>query len=211
VDERRIYDITRPITSATPVWPGDPAPELEWFSQTSSGDAANASAIRMSVHTGTHADAPYHVDGSGPRIGEIPANVFVGAARLVDVRGVELITAEVARRVIGELPWPRRILFRTGAWSHPTVFPTRFPSFAAEAADVLNEAGVLLVGTDAPSVDAFSSTDLPAHRSFAGAGTVILENLLLDDVAPGDYELIALPLRLLEADGSPVRAILLRR
>jgi arylformamidase len=103
------------------------------------------------------------------------------------------------------------VLLRTGAWDDPDAFPASWPALTQDAARLLVARGVRLVGTDAPSPDAADAHDLPVHRVLLGAGVAIVENLLLDEVAPGDYELVALPLRFAEADASPVRAILVRR
>lgn len=189
-----------------PVWPGDPPYRVGWVARTDRGDAANVAELAFSAHTGTHADGPYHVDGDGACIGAVPVETFVGAARVIDARGVENVEAGWLReRIDGD---PPRILLRTGCWSDPDVFPTRYPALTPAAAELL--AGrCILYGTDAPSIDPPDSPDLPAHRVLARAGTVIIENLLLDHVAPGEYELIALPLRLEDADSSPVRAVLL--
>jgi arylformamidase len=135
------------------------------------GDAANVAELRMSAHTGTHADGPFHVCADGVRIGAAPLDAFLGAALLVDARG-RALDADWAREAVAGAP------------------------------------GRLLVRTGAPSVDPFDSADLPAHRVLCAAGVAIVENLLLDDVPPGAWELIALPLRLEEADASPVRAVL---
>ena len=169
------------------------------------GDAANVASISMSAHTGTHADGPFHLCEEGARIGAAPLDAFLGRARVVDARG-RVLDAAWAREIAAFKP--ERLLLRTGAWEDDETFPTRFAAPSEDAARVLVEAGVRLLGTDAPSVDPFDSEELPAHRVLCGAGVAILENLRLDDVPPGEWELIALPLRLEEADASPVRAVL---
>lgn len=205
--EPMLYDVTRPVRSGMPVWPGDAPCCVGWTSRMADGDAANVAELRMSAHTGTHADGPFHVCADGVRIGAAPLDAFLGPALLVDARG-RALDADWAREAIAGAP--ERLLVRTGAWADADAFPTRFAAPTPEAAHVLVEAGVRLLGTDAPSVDPFDSTDLPAHRILCAAGVVIVENLLLDDVPPGAWELIALPLRLDEADASPVRAVLRR-
>ncbi|HYJ79982.1 MAG TPA: cyclase family protein [Longimicrobiaceae bacterium] len=203
----RIHDVTRPVRAGMPVWPGDAPCRVAWTGRVAAGDGANVAEVSLSVHSGTHADGPYHVDEDGIRIGAVSLDAFVGRARVIDARGLDGIEGDwLAERMAGD---PPRILLHTGCWSDPAVFPTSFPALAPDAARLLAGRGVRLVGTDAPSVDPFRSHDLPAHRILLGAGIGILENLLLDDVEPGDYGLIALPLRLVEADSSPVRAVLL--
>jgi len=201
-----LYDVTRPVRSGMPVWPGDAPCCVRWTSRTEEGDAANVAELRMSAHTGTHADGPFHLCADGVRIGAAPLEAFVGPALLVDARDREALDEEWAHEVLAMQP--ERLLVRTGAWSDPDVFPTRFATPTEGAARLLAEAGVLLLGTDAPSVDPYDSDDLPAHRVLCAAGVAILENLLLDGVPSGAWELIALPLRLEEADASPVRAVL---
>lgn len=202
----RLHDITRPLRAGMPVWPGDPPYRVDWAARIAGGDAANVAQLSLGAHTGTHADGPYHVDDEGARIGGMPLDAFVGPARVIDARGVESIEPDwLLERLAGD---PPRILLHTGCWSDPAVFPTRWPALSPLAAQLL-QSRCVLYGTDAPSVDAPDSTDLPAHRVLSGLGIVILENLLLDGVAPGEYELVALPLRLEDADSSPVRAVLL--
>lgn len=200
-------DITRPVVSGMPVWPGDAPCRVAWTARIGPESAANVAEVRCSAHTGTHVDGPYHVLEEGARIGQVPLDAFAGRARVVRVAEGEALGAEWARSVLGEHA-PERLLIHTGAWAGASAFPTAFPAPAVEAARVLAEGGVRLFGTDAPSVDPYDSADLPAHRVLLAAGVAIVENLLLDDVAEGEYDLIALPLRLMEADASPVRAVL---
>ena len=174
------------------------------------GESVNVAALRMSAHTGTHADGPFHVDSDGIRIGAAPLAAYLGHATLLEVSGAEALDlALVERALAGAVV--ERLLVRTGCWSDPDRFPEHFPAFTPAAAERLAAAGVRLVGTDAPSVDPFDSKTLDAHHAFGRAGIAILENLKLDGVPVGEYELIALPLRLEEADASPVRAALRAR
>lgn len=203
---RVLHDVTRPVREATPVWPGDAPFRLCWTAELAAG-GANVGEIHGSTHCGTHVDAPFHVLGDGARVGALPLEAFLGPALVVDARGrAEIGTDDVATLLRGGPV--ERVLFRTGCWVHPDRFPERFPALTPEAADRLVAAGVRLVGTDAPSVDPFDSATLPAHRVLARAGVPILENLLLDGVPAGVYRLVALPLRLVDGDASPVRAVL---
>lgn len=204
----KIHDVTRPVRTGMPVWPGDPNCRIGW-SASIEEHGANVADLRMSVHTGTHADGPYHVLEGGARIGDVPLEAFVGRAVVVDATDVNDITA----------PWlksrlPRnyeRVLLRTGAWVDPARFPRSWPVVTPDAAQYLVDRKIRLLGTDAPSPEPGDSEDLAVHRLLLESGVAILENLLLDGVAPGEYELIALPLRLAEADASPVRAVLVER
>lgn len=202
-----LYDITRPLGPWTPVWPGDAPCRLLWTQTQAEGAGANVGEICLSTHCGTHVDAPYHVDDSGVRVGALPVDAFVGPAVVIEAGGSDEIDPGRVEGLL-ERPGAERVLFRTACWSDAGAFPERFPALSPELAGRLVAAGVRLVGTDAPSVDSFHSTELPAHRILARAGIPILENLRLDGVPPGLYELIALPLRLETADASPVRAVL---
>lgn len=203
----RLYDITHPVRPGIAVWPGDAPFRLEWTLRRCDGATVNLAELHLSAHTGTHADAPYHAADDGAPIGEVPLDAYLGPALLVDAAGWETISAARIEPIL-TAERPERILFRTGCWTDPEVFPQRFAALEPEAAHRLAAAGVRLVGTDAPSIDPFDSKRLPVHNLFREAGIANLENLRLDDVPPGVYELIALPLRLADADASPVRAVL---
>jgi arylformamidase len=204
-----LYDVTWPVGEGIPVWPGDAPCALEWTMLRARGAPANVAALRMSAHTGTHADGPFHVCDDGARIGAAPLDAYLGPAVLVDVGPRGRIDAALVEGVLagGGI---ERVLFRTGCWTDPAAFPTDFPAPEPDAARALVEAGVRLVGTDAPSVDPFDSADLATHRVLGAGGVAILENLHLAGVPAGRWELIALPLRLTDADASPVRAVLRR-
>lgn len=204
---RILHDITRPLVAGHPVWPGDSPCRVEWRARLGPGVAYNQSELRMSPHTGTHADGPFHMLPDGPMIGAAPLEAFIGPARVVDATGRASLDEAWAAEVLAEGA-PERLLVRTGAWTDPAVFPTAFAALTPESARMLVDAGVRLIGTDAPSPDPFASADVPVHHVLLGAGAGILENVMLDGVPPGDYELIALPLRLMDAEASPVRAIL---
>jgi arylformamidase len=204
---RIIHDATRPVFAGMPVWPGDSPCDVRWSCRRAEGAQTNNTALSMSVHTGTHTDGPLHVIDGAPTIAAAPLEAYVGPAHLLDAAGRDEIDPDWLHRHLP--PGAERVLFRTGCWRDPHVFPTRFAAPTAEAARLLVDRGVRLVGTDAPSIDPFDSEDLPAHQALLGAGVAVVENLLLDGITPGGYELIALPLRLAEADSSPVRAILL--
>jgi arylformamidase len=201
------FDITRPVRAGIPVWPGDAPFRVEWTLRRAEGATVNLSELHLSAHTGTHADAPFHTSDEGARMGAAPLDAFLGPALLVDARGWPSISRERVEPLLGEGA-PERLLFHTGCWTDPGRFPDVFPAIEPDAARRMAAAGVRLVGTDAPSVDPFDSSDLPTHAILRESGILNLESLLLDGVPPGRYELIALPLRLEEADASPVRAVL---
>jgi arylformamidase len=205
---RPLYDISRPLGPATEVWPGDAPFETSWTMRIRAGDPVNLAVARLSLHTGTHADAPFHADDAGADIGSLSLDPFVGPADLHDVPNHRPIGEGLLAEILVRRPGVERLLLRSGAWSGGPAFPRRFTYLEPDAAILLASSGIRLIGTDAPSVDPFDSTALPSHRILARAGIAILENLALDAVPEGSYELIALPLRLLGADGSPVRAVL---
>ena len=207
-----IIDISQPLGARTAAWPGDSAFGVEWTLRRDRGDSVNVAAIATSVHVGTHADGPMHT-GDGPGIGEVGLEPFIGPVAVVDARPFiagepPLVSAGVLEGVNPALA--PRVLLRTKDADEPGVFPERFAALSPELCKRLADREFRLVGTDAPSVDPVDSKTLEAHRLLVGAGIPNLENLALSGVAPGRYLLVALPLRLVEADSSPVRAVLVR-
>lgn len=205
----KIHDITRPLYTGVPVWPGDTPAEFSFANTKADGYSANVGRWRLSAHTGTHADAPYHYNDAGATLDLLPPELFVGPAAVIDVRGHAALTPDVlARHELGGAP---RVLFRTDTWTDMSRFPERWPVFSPDAPAWLAARGVKLVGMDVPSVDVIDSRDLRIHHALDAAGIVILENLDLTRVPPGQYELIALPLKVRGGDGSPIRAVLRTR
>lgn len=167
----------------------------------------DVAAVSMSAHTGTHVDGAAHVIEGGPTAGAEPLQPLIGPARVVDARGRAGL--DVSLLEDGALAGVERVLFRTRERVDAAVFPESIAAVEPELARRLAAAGVRLVGTDAPSVDPLESKTLDAHHVLLGAGVVVVENLVLDAVVPGDYTLIVLPLRLVEADSAPARAVLI--
>lgn len=202
----KLHDITRPLFSGMPVWPGDTPAEFAFTLTKAAGHAVNVGRWRLSAHTGTHADAPYHYNDAGARLDEVPPDLFVGPATVVDVRGHATLTpALLAGQDFRGTP---RVLFRSDTWTDPARFPSQWPVLTPDTPAWLAARGVRLVGLDVPSVDVIDSKDLPIHHALDAAGIIILESLDLAGIRPGRYELIALPLRVRGGDGSPVRAVL---
>jgi arylformamidase len=202
----KIIDISRRLENGMPVWPGDTLfhYEVSW-SKAESG-SVNVGSLSMSTHTGTHVDAPFHFDDDGKRIIELDLELYIGPVRVLDMTGKKSIGAKDLEDV--DLEGMKRVLFRTRSWQNATEFPEKIPHLEADLGPFLAERGIRLIGVDVPSVDPIDSKDLHAHHSLNHNGIHILESVLLDKVEPGDYELIALPLPLVEGDGSPVRAVL---
>lgn len=208
-----IYDISEPIEPATAVFPGDTPFSAEWVMRMERGDSCNVSTMRMSVHCGSHADAPSHFLADGVDIASVSIERFLGPCRVLDVRfgGTPCLIDPDSLR--GRLHGVRRVLLRTRRQHDHRRFDPGFPALGPAAGQVLIDAGVQLVGLDTPSLDHAASKELPTHHLLARAGLSWLENLDLsavpvDPVGGTDYELIALPLRIVGGDSGPVRAIL---
>jgi arylformamidase len=200
------YDITPPITPKLAVWPGDTSLSREVLSDMARGDNITLSTLRATTHLGAHADGPNHYGKDAPAIDERGLDYFLGPC--------QVIRAEVARAtritpamLPGEVTTPR-VLFATGSYPDPQNWNTDFAALSVDLIDFLHERGVITVGIDTPSVDLFESKDLPAHKAILRCDMSILEGLVLNNVPEGTYELIALPLRLIGFDASPVRAVL---
>jgi arylformamidase len=201
-----IWDLTPPIDESLKVWPGDTPPAREVLLDMRKGANITLSTLRATVHLGAHADGPNHYAEAAVGIDARPLDDYMGPCRVVHV--------DVGRGGLVEpvhVPGPigaERVLFRTGTFPDPTDFNRDFAALSPGLVDHLHGFGVRLVGIDTPSVDPFDSRDLPAHRAFLRNDMAILEGLVLDGVPEGIFELIALPLKLVGFDASPVRAIL---
>lgn len=210
----RLYDISVTVNRDTPEWPGDTAFSSDWSTTISAGDSVNVSAMTASAHVGTHADAPLHVHDGWPGSHELPLDAFVGRAIVVDVSGNEgEITLEMlAGRIPGELAErirrAQRVLLKTGNTIAAGRFPEKWPTLSEECARTLLGFGLRLLGVDCPSVDERESKNLPVHHMLFSGNACLLENLDLRRVPPGDYELLAFPLKLMGMDAAPVRAVL---
>lgn len=203
-----LIDISQTLKAGIATWPGDTAFAPFRVMRLESGDSCNVGSVTMSLHTGTHADAPRHFLADGATPAEMDLSPFIGKARVLDLTGVRTILPEhLGELAAGKTERIERVLFRTGT-ARADHFSGTFAHLSENAARLLAEQGVLLVGIDTPSVDPGDSKDLRTHRVLAGAGISILENLVLAHVPPGPYELIALPLKLDGMDASPVRAVL---
>ena len=183
-----------------------PSPHPEPSTQNLAPSSVNLSSVTLTLHAGTHADAPRHFREEGKAVEELGLQPYWGRARVVTVESADLVQASDLQSVLSEKPV--RLLIRCNPAFSFRSFPSRICAFSPEAADAIGQAGVRLVGIDAPSVDPLESKTLPAHHAFARHRTRILENLNLRGVPDGEYELVALPLRIVDGDASPVRAVL---
>jgi arylformamidase len=202
-----IIDISQGLSPGMAGFPGDTAYEEGWTFRLGPGCPVNVSRVGFSVHCGTHADAPLHYAADGEAIGAVALEPYLGPCRVIDARGDgPLLTPDEIAGSMDDAP--ARILLRLVEHCDPKIWSTGFRALAPETVELLASRGVLLVGIDTPSVDPETSKGLPSHIACRRAGMRILENLMLAHVTPGDYELIALPLKLDNLDASPVRAVL---
>jgi arylformamidase len=204
----RLWDISPPLDEASPVFPGDARYTQRWAATLGPGCPVNVSTITLSPHTGAHADAPLHYDAQGAAVGALDLTPYLGPCRVIHAIGVRPLVQwqHLAHAIDAHLP--PRVLVRTYARMPVDRFDDALPAFAPDAIERLADRGVLLVGIDSASIDPAASKTLDSHQMIRRRGLRVLENLLLDDVPEGDYELIALPLKLTSADASPVRAVL---
>lgn len=193
----RVIDISRWIDEDTAAWPGDVPFSMLTLASLAGGAPCASTCFAMSSHLGTHADAPAHVIEDGAAIGRVPLDAYVGPARVMDLPGRGEVGPDALPKKGLAIP---RILFRTGGKA----------SLSPLAAILLAERGAILVGTDADSIDAEDADDLPAHKALLSRGVAVLECLDLEEVVPGDYQLVALPLKFAGLDASPVRAVLIK-
>jgi arylformamidase len=202
----KLWDISPPIAPDSPLFPGDEPYSQKWTARIGPGCPVNLSAITMSPHIGAHADAPLHYGDGERTIGQVPLEPYIGRCRVIHAIACgPLVRPDHLRHAERELP--PRVLVRT-CDKAPTAWSDEFSSFAPETIDWLAERGVKLVGIDSQSVDPADSKTLDSHHRLLALDLRVLENLVLDDVPAGDYELIALPLKLTAACASPVRAVL---
>jgi arylformamidase len=205
---RALWDISPPVHAGSPVFPGDTAYQQQWSATIGPGCPVNVSAITLSPHVGAHADAPLHYDPAGQAVGALSLEAFLGPCRVIHAIGCgPLITWDhIAHAVDATLP--PRVLVRTYAHMPVDRWDGALSAYAPDTIARLADLGVCLVGIDTASIDPADSKPLPSHQVIRQRGLRVLENLVLDDVPEGDYELIALPLKLTTADASPVRAVL---
>ena len=208
---QRIYDVTVPLSSSVPAWPGEPRFEAQRIQRLEDGHAANVTRITASVHSGTHIDAPRHFLAGGASVDQLPLEILMGKARVLDLKVMD----HIRRKDLEELDLRDdiRVLLKTrmsGQLRH-SEFQQGFVALAEDAATYLVQVGIKLVGIDYLSIDPFDSKDHPAHHALLGAGVVIVEGLDLSEVPEGEYDMACLPLRIEGADGAPARVVLRTR
>ena len=206
----KIYDVSVPLQSGMPVWPGDDDPKFEQYISLDGGGIVNSTGIHSSAHIGTHIDAPRHLFNEGKTIEEIPLDTLTGNVVVFDLKNVNLID----RKILSALYWDgcKRILFKTRNsiyWDSPKhQFKRDFVSLTPDGAEFLIEKKIELVGIDYLSIDLFNADQLPVHKILLSNNVVVMEGLNLSEVPQGKYELICLPIKIVGADGAPARVIL---
>ena len=201
-----LYDITPAVTASLAVWPGDTPPSREVLADLKRGDNITLSTLRGTVHLGAHADAPSHYGRDAASIESRSLDFYLGKCRVVRIaalRGTRILPTQIPASLRAE-----RVLIITGTYPDPHAWNDDFAALEPATVDLLHERGARLVGIDTPSVDLFHAKDLVAHARFLAHDMAILEGLVLKHVPEGEYELIALPLKLDGFDASPVRAVL---
>ncbi|MHB8133978.1 MAG: cyclase family protein [Anaerolineaceae bacterium] len=211
---KRMFDISVPISTALPVWPGDPPIEIDQDARMIDGASANVSRINMSVHTGTHIDAPLHFFENGLSTDKIAIEKMVGVVEIIQINENTTIITESILKGLKQNLWPKRVIFKTSSslisdWSQKP-FRKDFCALSTGAAEYLVQQGVKLVGIDYLSIAPYEEPD-EVHRILLVAGVVVLEGLNLYGISIGNYKLICLPLNITGVEGAPARVILLEQ
>lgn len=207
MNERRIIDISQILRAAMPNWPGEPEFAYTRKAEISDDCPVNTGEVVMSTHAGTHADAPLHYHADGVDSAGSDLSPYIGECAVVDARGA------IDAVMVEDLDWDKlegatRVLFRTYDRFPRAEWDSRFCAIDHAVVERLGKQGAVLIGTDTPSLDPMTSKTMDAHHAVRRHDMRILEGLVLEDVAAGRYELVALPLPIAGADASPVRAIL---
>jgi len=201
-----LHDISPVFREDMPCWPGDTPFVLERVARIEEGSTVNVSRILISSHVGSHADAPLHYRADGGSIAEMALEPFIGRCHLVDARGT--VGATIGIEILPQLPdQVERVLIRQYD-RQPHHWDPDLKGIDPALVFELARRGARLIGMDAASVDPADSKTLQAHRALDAHDIRIIEGLLLDDVVAGEYELVALPLKLAGCDGAPLRAVL---
>lgn len=203
-----IFDISPLIHKGIAVFPGDTPFERQVLMSQENGSYLDLSSIKTTLHLGAHADALNHYGPNQPGIDQKDLRVYLGGAQVVEVRTAFGQRISLFDFDINEIS-QSRVLFKTNSF-HPDQWQDDFVSLSPEVIYALADRGVILVGIDTPSIDPSTSKALESHKAILDRGVSVLEGIVLDDVSTGNYQLIALPLKIKDADASPVRAILFK-
>lgn len=207
----KAIDISVGIGPGMITWPGDPAVEIHPSRRIAKGDSANVSELRFGSHTGTHVDPPFHFLDDGAKVDALALDALFGPAEVLDLQHAEDQISIRDLQSAGISDGAQRVLFKTrnGAiWDGPPVFPGSYVALSPEAAEWLAARATRLVGIDFLSIEKRKTPGHPTHKALLRAGIVIVEGLDLRSVEPGAYTLACLPLKILDGDGAPARAVL---
>jgi arylformamidase len=205
------YDISIAMGAGTPEWPGDTPFSCGWAWSMAAGASVNVGRVTTSLHVGTHADAPLHVTPDGAPSEALPLDAFCGPALVLDSRDAapgSTLTTEWLEAALEGQRLPVRLLLRTGRTVADGTFPGGWPALTPAAAAWLVQGGLRLLGVDAPSVDPKEATDLAVHHALFDGGAFLIENLQLEQVPLGAWQLTAYPVLVAGADAAPLRAVL---
>jgi len=205
---RKVYDISLPIYPGMIVWPGDPPVKIDKVKSIANGDSSNVSLLHLGSHTATHVDAPSHFIKDALGVDIINPDMLTGLARLIQLPKCDKIDREILEEL--DLTDVSRLIVGTGnsiLLGQPHVSPN-YTYITEDAATYLIDIGVKLLGFDYLSIEGLKKEGHPVHKTFLGAGTVIIEGLYLHDIPAGDYELLCLPIKIKDGDAAPARVLL---
>lgn len=206
----KIYDISMPLSADLPVYPGDPPVMVEPALSVKKGDGANVSRLTLCTHSGTHIDAPRHIDDRAVSVDHLSLSLLIGRALVAEIGG----TRQIGRKELERLPikGEDRLLLKTEnslLWNRPGFFAD-YACLSEDGADYLIGIDIKLIGIDYLSIEPPAGSG-SIHKKLLQHGIIILEGLNLGEVPKGVYELVCLPLRIQDGDGAPARAILRQR
>lgn len=204
----KLIDVSVPLDANLPTHPGNTPFSLEATKRIANGDSSNVSAVHMSLHSGTHVDAPRHFFDNAPGADVLPLEMLIGRTRVIEVTSRKGIGPDELSAI--NLSEDVRLLIKTHnsrLWGSPE-FRQEYVGVTEAGARHLIDHGIKVLGVDYLSVEEFGTPGAPAHHALLGGGTIVIEGLNLRDVEPGVYEMYCLPLRLVGADGAPARVVL---
>jgi len=200
------YDISPIISPSTAVFPGDTPFSLKTNKDYKNGDSYSLKSITTTTHIGAHTDAPYHYNKHGDTIEKRDLNYYLGGCQVIEIENQKHITPDHIKHISIT---QKRVLFKTNSYPDPQTFNENFTALTPELIQWLANKEVITIGIDTPSIDVFDSKSLETHQAVFDHDMAIVEGIVLSEVPEGEYTLIALPLKLQDADSSPVRAVLL--